>query len=100
MASQLDELYAIMGMQPDPYGYAATASGPAVDELIGPPGDVLDIFPDGTPMDSASAAIAAGPSRATAASRGGIMGFFMRGDVHALALMILGGWMVKKFTED
>ena len=96
MSSQLDEMYAIMNLEPDPYGYAATASGPAIDELIGPGGDVLDIFPDGTPMDQATANYHAGPARA----RGGVVGFLMRGDVHALALMILGGWMIKGFTEE
>lgn len=99
MSSQLDELYAVMGLEPDPYGYAATASGPAIDDLIGPPDGILDIYPDGTPMDMASADVAAGPSRVSGV-RGGVRGFLMRGDLHAFLLIILGAWMIKGFTED
>lgn len=99
MMATAEELYAAMGLEPDPYGYAASAAGPALDDLIGPPGNVLDIYPDGTPMDVAMSGADAGPSRVSGARRG-VVGFLMRGDVHAFLLMILGGWMIKGFTEE
>lgn len=91
-----EESWAVAGTYPDPFGYAATASGPAVDDLIGPPGSILDIYYDGTPVEAGVSQAA----QSNGTKRGGVVGFLMRGDVHALAIAVVGGWMIKRFIED
>jgi len=76
-------------LYPDPFEFFSTAAGPDMSDLVGPPPDVLDVYPNGTPMASAQSAIAnsvgSGPSLGP---------FWTRTDVKALAVLTLGLFML------
>lgn len=76
----------------DPYLFFSTAAGPDASDVYGPPQGTLDLYADGTPVASSESAIA------NSIGSGGAP-FLMRGDVHALALMILGAVMIHLHME-
>ena len=82
----------------NPSMWFSTAAGPAEDDMFGPPSASLDVYGDGTPMLLAEQRVANNTGA-------GMMGvkhdhWWQRGDVHALALTILGYWMIKQHLKD
>ena len=79
---------------PNPYAFFGTAAGPDISDLAGPPGDILDTYVDGTPMEYASSALSnrsgGGPVHTS---------FLHRGDLHALILTVIGAWMIHRYTR-
>jgi len=72
--------------------YFSTAAGPDVSEIYGPPGNVLDVYADGSPIAGAEQQIAQG---------GGARGpFWMRQDVHALAALVVGIFLIHQYTVN
>lgn len=76
----------------DPYLFFSTAAGPDASDVFGPPQGVLDLYADGSPVAASESAIA------NSVGSGGAP-FFMRQDVHALALLVLGAVMVHLHME-
>lgn len=72
--------------------YFATAAGPDVSDILGPPDNVLDIYADGSPISMSEQTIAAGGP--------GNLPFFARGDVHALLLLVAGCVMIHLYAEN
>lgn len=77
----------------DPYTFFSTAAGPDMSDVYGPPQSALDLYADGSPVAGSETAIA------NSIGSGGAP-FWARGDVHALALMILGAVMVHLHMES
>ncbi len=72
--------------------YFSTAAGPDVSEIFGPPGNVLDVYADGSPIAGAEQQIARGS---------GVTGpFWRRHDVHALAALVVGIFLIHQYTEN
>src|SRR5215469_394229 len=80
-----------------PAMFFSTAAGPAEDDVYGPPSDVLSVYGDGTPMLRNEAMLSGNVSRGTG---GGHEHWYQRGDVHALAITVLGYWMLKQALKD
>lgn len=76
----------------NPYLFFSTAAGPDASDIYGPPQSALDLYADGSPVAASESAIAN-----NLGSGGGP--FWMRGDVHALALLVLGAVMVHIHME-
>ncbi len=81
-------------MSADPMLFFSTAAGPDAQDLYGPSQSVLDVYANGAPMSAAQTAIAN--------SVGGSGGapWYARGDVHALAFMVVGAVMVHLHMES
>lgn len=77
----------------DPYTFFSTAAGPDASDVYGPPQSALDLYADGSPVAASESAIA------NSIGSGGAS-FFMRSDVHALALLVLGAVMVHLHMEN
>ena len=77
--------------------YFSTAAGPAEDDIYGPPSDVLSIYGDGSPMLHAEQMMSNNVYRGTG---GRHAHWWQRGDVHALAITIIGYWMLKQYMKD
>jgi len=73
---------------PDPYNFFSTAAGPDSADLYGPPGNVLDVYGDGTPIAMSESVIANSPGNGMGS--GGISGILNRPDVRAFAVLALG----------
>lgn len=82
MAMDYEVMY---DLNPDPYAFFSTAAGPDTSDLVGPPGGVLDVYPDGSPMaaDQTGLANAVG-------SGGGLPALWKRKDVRALGTLVIG----------
>ena len=82
---------------PDPYNFFATAAGPDASDLYGPPGNVLDVYGDGTPVAMSESMVANNPGSGSATT--GIVGFIMRPDVKAFIVLGLGLVMLHRHME-
>ena len=76
----------------NPNLFFATAAGPDISDLVGPPLGVLDVYGDGTPM--AHAAHASGGT-----GGGGSTAFYKRADVQSFAALLLGLWMIHRYAR-
>jgi hypothetical protein len=70
--------------------FFATAAGPDASEIFGPPGNVLDVYADGSPVAGAEQGIAGGG--------GGGGPWYLRHDVHALAMLAVGVFLIHQYT--
>lgn len=77
---------------PDPMEYFATAAGPSVADVAGPPLSVLDTYADGTPIAAAQSAAANAVGGATHSH------WWHRGDVQALGIMALGAVLIHLYA--
>ena len=77
----------------NPALFFSTAAGPDASDIYGPPQGALDLYADGTPMAASASAIA------NSVEGSGGAPFFMRADVHALGLLVLGAVMVHLHME-
>lgn len=74
----------------DPAAFFGTAAGPSAADVFGPPNGVLDLNVDGTSMAVAQAS--------ADQSSPGAVPFWARRDVHALAALVIGAFIVYKAT--
>jgi len=79
----------------NPNLYFATAAGPDVSDLVGPPLGVLDVYGDGTPMARAASQQAS----AVGKGAGGSTAFYKRADVQSFAILLLGAWMIHRYAR-
>lgn len=84
----MDDLFS-----PDPIAFFDTASGPLMSDIVGPPLDVLDTYTDGTPIAEAQSSIA------SAVGGGKHTSFLHRGDVQALAITLVGAFMLHAYLS-
>ncbi len=83
---------------PDPYNFFATAAGPDAADLYGPPGNVLDVYGDGTPVSMSESMIANSPG-AGGAGGAGVIGFLNRPDVRAFIVLGIGLVLLHRHME-
>lgn len=76
----------------NPYLFFSTAAGPDASDIFGPPQSALDLYADGSPVASSESAIA------NSIGSGGCP-LWMRPDLHALGLLVLGAVMVHLHME-
>ncbi len=83
-------------LNPNPYAFFSTAAGPDISDLVGQPGSVLDVYPDGSPMASEQSGIA----NAVGGGVDGLPPFFKRRDVKALIMLGVGLWMLHQHMRS
>lgn len=76
---------------PDPNAFFGTAAGPSAADVFGPPNGVLDLNVDGTTMAVAQA------SADQSLPGGGA--WWTRRDIHALAALVIGAYIVYRATN-
>lgn len=81
------------GLVADPDLFFSTAAGPNAIDIYGPTQSALDLYANGAPVSAAESATA------NAMTGGGGYCWWMRPDVHAVVLLLVGAVMVHLHKE-
>lgn len=78
-----------------PLAYFTTAAGPDSQDLYGPPGGLLDVYGDGTPLAQAESVV----SHAGTGTGGGGVPWWQRADVVGFAMLVGGSFLVWRYLR-
>lgn len=86
------------GYEPSPLTYFSTAAGPSEADMYGPPGGILNIYGDGTPIAESEHGEAHHSGKGGGSL--GAVSWLERPDLGAFLVMLVGAWMIHKYVKE